>query len=182
MSNAAPSPVRSLKSKTFLRIPVLLAVGLMTMGSGMGNPGCGSSSSPSSEPECEGGCAISGSYTLQLADTSPVGADCEALGLGLPQGPLVVALSGTTATATLDGVNLSTPYHGEPSRRLNLAGTKALSDTDYYTLEFVATVAAPAPRSDTDPSTLEGEYKLESYAQDRTDPKCVIRRVFTATR
>ncbi|NOK17340.1 hypothetical protein [Corallococcus carmarthensis] len=174
----SPRSARTPKAVTFLRIPVLLAVGMMTMGSGMGNPGCGGSS----VSVCEGGCAIAGTYTLQFADTSPPGDECEALGLGLPKGPLVVNLSGTYATATLDGASLSTYYYGEPSWELNLFGSQTLTETTWYNTVFTATVAAPAPQSDTDSSTIEGEYKLESYSSDKTASKCIIRRNFTATR
>ncbi len=174
----APRSARSPKVVTFLRIPVLVAVGMMTMGSGMGNPGCGSSS----YSDCEEGCAISGTYAVQFADTSPPGEGCEALGQGLPAGPLVLSLSGTYVTGQLGDDYLSGYYHGEPSRELNftLAQNQPVRLERILTIE--STVRAPAPHSDTDASTIEGQYEVKLSSLDDGSVKCLIRRSFTATR
>ncbi|RKH57204.1 hypothetical protein D7W81_31775 [Corallococcus aberystwythensis] len=169
---------------TFLRIPVLLAVGMMTMGSGMGNPGCGSSSSGGGDSPfvCEGGCAIAGSYTFQFADTSPVDEACQKLGLGLPKGPLVLELRDIFATATLDGADLEAHYTGEPLRDLDLLGTRQLTETTAYSLRLQSTVVAPAPRSASDGSKIEGTYELNGASSGPDGVSCRIKRNFTATR
>ncbi|AFE06646.1 hypothetical protein COCOR_05904 [Corallococcus coralloides DSM 2259] len=170
---------RSPKAATFLRIPVLLAVGMMTMGSGMGNPGCGSSS----PPDCEEGCAIEGTYTLQFADSSPPGEGCEALGFGLPQGPLVLTLSDSYVTAKFGDETLSAYYEGEPARRLYFSTAQYLTEKKVRrTVRIDSTVAAPSPRSATDRSVIEGTYDLEILASEDNSVKCHIKRNFTATR
>ncbi|QAT87158.1 hypothetical protein EJ065_5625 [Corallococcus coralloides] len=174
----SPRSARSPKAVTFLRIPVLLAVGMMTMGSGMGNPGCGSG-----VPECEEGCAIAGTYTLQFADSSPPGAGCEALGFGLPQGPLVLTLSDSYVTAKFGDETLSTYYEGEPSRALDFSTAQYLTEKNVRrTVLIDSTVAAPSPRSATDRSVIEGEYDLEILSSEDNRVKCHIKRNFTATR
>ncbi|GMU08609.1 MULTISPECIES: hypothetical protein [Corallococcus] len=176
----SPRSARSLKAVTFLRVPVLLAVGMMTMGSGMGNPGCGSGSSI---PDCKEGCAIEGTYTLQFADTSPPGGGCERLGVGLPQGPLVLEAAAGYVTGRLDGVTLTTYYSGEPSRKLDFAVGQFLTDQKLdRNIRITSTVAAPSPRSPTDRSVIEGKYVLELASSENIDLKCFIERDFTATR
>lgn len=171
---------RSPKVVTFLRIPVLVSVGLMTMGSGMGNPGCNSGPS-----ECEDGCAIAGTYQLQFTDSSPPSEDCEAWGLGLPTGPLVLAFDvNPTVTTTLNDVELRGLYYGEYNLSFSLYGNRSLSDSQgFYSVSIDARMLAPAPHKASAPATIEGEYelKLEPYG-DAGTPGCLIRRSFTATR
>ncbi|MBN8226573.1 hypothetical protein JYK02_03520 [Corallococcus macrosporus] len=179
MHTRSPRSARSPKALTFLRVPVLLAVGMMTMGSGMGNPGCGSSS----VPDCEEGCDIGGTYQLQFADPSPPGGQCETWGAGVPQGPLVLEEANGYITATLDGITLSTYYSGEPSRKLDFAVGQRLTDKKLdRTVRITSTVAAPSPSSSTDRSVIEGEYVLELVSTENTALKCLIQRNFTATR
>ncbi|MBZ4373855.1 hypothetical protein [Corallococcus sp. AS-1-6] len=180
MHSESPRSARSPKAVTFLRIPVLLAVGMMTMGSGMGNPGCGGNT----YPDCEEGCAIAGTYTLQFEDTSPPGEGCEALGQRLPQGPLVLTMTGGSYITTRFGDDeLSTHYSGEPARRLDFSTARILTEEKVRrTLDIRSTVAAPAPRSDTDSSRIEGEYTLELFSTEDSSVKCLIQRNFTATR
>ncbi|WP_223635956.1 hypothetical protein [Corallococcus sp. EGB] len=171
---------RSSKVVTFLRIPVLVAVGLVTMGSGMVSPGCGGSST---HPDGEDGCAISGTYAVQLADTSPPGEGCEALGERLPTGPLVLNLSaGSYVTGKFGDDSLSTDYYGEPFRELEFGTMRNLSEQVQRTFSIEATVRAPAPRTDTDASTLEGRYEAKLTSVDGGSVKCLIQRDFTATR
>ncbi|RKG68791.1 hypothetical protein D7W79_33715 [Corallococcus exercitus] len=178
MHTESPRSTRSSKAVTFLRVPVLLAAGMMTMGSGMGNPGCGSS-----YPDCEEGCAIEGTYTLQFADTSPPGGGCERLGVGLPKGPLVLNVSDGYVTGELDGITLSTYYYGEPSRKLDFSVSQLLTDQKLdRTIRITSTVAAPSPRSSTDRSVIEGEYELRLASSENIDLQCFIQRNFTATR
>ncbi|NNB85151.1 hypothetical protein HJC10_04080 [Corallococcus exiguus] len=174
----SPRSARSPKAVTFLRIPVLLAVGMMTMGSGMGNPGCGGSN----YSVCESGCAIGGTYTLQFADTSPPGEVCETLGLGLPTGPLELTRSGRTVSAGLDGMKLSGDYDfDEADRPLTLYGTKSVTSTRTYSGSIKSAVATPAPETETDTSVITGEYELIGTSEDNS-LRCHIKRNFTATR
>ncbi|MFP2898209.1 hypothetical protein [Corallococcus sp. 4LFB] len=179
MHTESPRSARSLKAVTFLRVPVLLAMGMMTMGSGLGNPGCNSGPS-----ECEDGCAIAGSYHLQFTDSSPPSADCEALGLGLPTGPLVLAFDNPTVTTTLNDVELTGLYFGEHSLSLNLYGNRLLpDDKGFYSVRLEAKVLAPAPDKASAPASIEGEYELAVHpASDAGIPECLIQRNFTATR
>ncbi|WP_338261791.1 hypothetical protein [Corallococcus caeni] len=179
MHTESPRSARSSKAMTFLRVPVLLAVGMMTMGSGLGNPGCNSGPS-----ECEDGCAIAGSYHLQFTDSSPPGADCEALGLGLPTGPLVLAFDNPTVTTTLNDVELTGLYFGEYRLDLSLYGNQPLpDDKGYYSVQLEARMLAPAPDKASAPASIEGEYALTVYPDsDAGIPKCSIKRNFTATR
>ncbi|CAM4239651.1 hypothetical protein [Corallococcus exiguus] len=175
----SPRSARSPKAVTFLRIPVLIAMGMMTMGSGMGNPGCGGDS----YNVCESGCAIGGTYTLQFADTSPPGDACDALGLGLPTGSLMLMRSGRSISASLGGMPLSGYYEfSEPSRTLTLSGTQSVTSTTWYFVRVKSAVAAPAPETETDSSVIEGEYELTSGSSEETSVKCIIQRKFTATR
>ncbi|NBD08905.1 hypothetical protein [Corallococcus silvisoli] len=183
MHTESPRASRISKAATLLRAPVLLAVGMMTMGSGMGNPGCGSGSSGEPAPSvCESGCAIEGSYTLQFADTSPPGGGCEALGLKLPTGPLVLTYADTRVGTTLGGADLSGFYYGEPGLELHLSGTQELTATTWSSTSIQATVLAPAPQTATAPSTLQGTYELQTATTEASSPGCFIRRNFTATR
>ncbi|NPC69146.1 hypothetical protein D7Y27_24615 [Corallococcus sp. AB004] len=184
MHNESPRSARSPKAVTFLRIPVLLAVGMMTMGSGMGNPGCGSSSSGDDDSPfvCEGGCAIAGTYTVQFADTSPPDAACEKMGLGLPTGPLMLSLSGIRARGTFAGAELEANYTGGASRGLDLLGTRQVTATTAYSVRMNSTVAAPAPESSTDRSVIEGTFELNGSTSDDGGSTCKIQRNFTATR
>lgn len=177
----ASRSARSTKAVTFLRIPVLLAVGMMTMGSGLGNPGCNSGPS-----ECDEGCAIAGTYQLQFTDSSPPGQDCEAWGLGLPTGPMELAFDNPNVTTTLHDAEVRGLYYGEPYYGLSLYGSRLLPDSKgFYSVTIDARVAAPAPNKASAPSVIEGEYELElnpyGYG-DAGTPECLIRRHFTATR
>ncbi|WP_434299460.1 hypothetical protein [Corallococcus exiguus] len=175
----SPRGARSPKAVTFLRIPVLLAVGMMTMGSGLGNPGCNSG-----PDECEDGCAIAGTYQLQFTDSSPPGADCEAWGLGLPTGPLVLAFDNPTVTTTVNDAELRGLYYGECSLSLNLFGTRTLPDNQgYYSVSLEAKVLEPAPAKASAPASFEGEYELTvEPSGDAGMAGCRIKRNFTATR
>jgi hypothetical protein len=175
----SPRSARSPKAVTFLRIPVLLAVGMMTMGSGMGNPGCNSGPS-----ECEEGCAIAGTYQLQFTDSSPPGQDCEAWGLGLHTGPMELAFDNPNLTTTLNEAELRGLYYGEPYYSVYLYGSRYDPDIkQYYAITLEAKVTAPAPDKASAPSVIEGEYKLELEPYgDAGMPGCLIQRHFTATR
>ncbi|RKH54051.1 hypothetical protein D7X55_21270 [Corallococcus sp. AB049A] len=173
----SPRSARSPKAVTFLRIPVLIAVGMMTMGSGMGNPGCSSST-----PECDEGCAIGGTYTFQLEDTSPPGEGCVALGLELPKGPLVLTTSDSYVSGNIDDQYLSTYYEGEPSRTLDFSYAQRIGEGLERRFEMKSTVAAPSPRKETDRSVIQGEYMLKIFAVEDGSVKCLIQRKFTATR
>ncbi|MHA7632905.1 hypothetical protein [Corallococcus sp. M7] len=174
---------RSPKAVSFLRIPVLLAVGMMTMGSGMGNPGCGSSSGGDDSPfVCEGGCAISGTYTVQYTDTSPPEDGCRKLGFDLPTGPLVLSLNGINVTGTFAGLELEAHYTGGSSRELDLLGARKVTETTGYSIRMNSTVAAPAPQSSSDRSVIEGTFELNAATSDDGGTECKILRNFTATR
>ncbi|MGE6761342.1 hypothetical protein ACQKGO_25215 [Corallococcus interemptor] len=175
----SPRSARSRKAVTFLRIPVLLAVGMMTMGSGMGNPGC--NSGPSG---CDEGCAIAGTYQLQFTDSSPPGQDCEAWGLGLHTGPMVLAFDNPNLTTTLNDAEVRGLYYGEPYYSVFLYGSQRLpGSNEYYAITIDAEVTSPAPNKGSAPSVIEGEYKLElSPYGDAGTPGCLIQRHFTATR
>ncbi|MDC0709069.1 hypothetical protein POL68_11405 [Stigmatella sp. ncwal1] len=164
-----------------LRIPLLLGLGMMTMGSGLGNPGCGSQTDSDSSPTCVSGCAIEGTYRLQFEDTSTLPADCMALGLTLPNGPLVLTFANTLVEATLEGDELSGAYYGEPGLRFSLSGSRDISEKIGSLLEMTASVS-PAPQTATTPVTLQGTFKLTTFSSESNSPGCAYTRRYTATR
>ncbi|RKG93676.1 hypothetical protein [Corallococcus terminator] len=178
------SPLSSRPSKfvPVLRIPVLLATALMTMGSGMGNPGCGSGSSSSpAEPTCEKGCAIAGSYQLAFDDASPLPDGCKAMNVTLPRGPLELSYANTELTATLNGVDLSGYYYGAPDLTFLLGGSHDVTDKTWYHVSLKADVS-PSPETDATPVTLRGTYEVSTYTSEENGPACVFRRTYKAYR
>lgn len=163
-----PSPFKS------LRIPLLLAVGVMTMGSGMGNPGCGSSS----VPDCEN-CDIQGTYPLVFEVTSPLQQGCTDLGLTLPT-ELIIQREGNSGYIT--GQLLGQPLYGtmyeSTNTSLQLSTETSAPDGTGYAL-IVSGRFSEEARTDTQPLTFSGEFQI--FSRD-TAEKCEVDRLFTSTR
>ncbi|RKH35910.1 hypothetical protein D7Y13_00595 [Corallococcus praedator] len=158
-----------------LRIPLLLAVGGMTMGSGLGNPGCGSGG----VPDCEDGCNVQGTYALVFEEAPPLSQGCTDLGLTLPT-ELVLERQGNSGyvTGRLLGHGLSGGIYESSNTRLDLSiGTFAPDDTPII-VEVSGRFSAEA-RTDSQPLTYSGELRFES---DDAAKKCQERRLFIGTR
>jgi hypothetical protein len=175
-----PSPIR------YVRLPLLALTALLTMGSGMGNPGC---SDEDLEVDCVGGCEIQGTYQLTFTDTSPLGAECDELSLSLPTGPLVLTREleddDAIVTAELGDVSLSGSYLGIASKSLFLSGTgtKQLAGNQGVTYKLVFDGGfASDPKRASDPATFSGTFTLEQQTSDGDGALCTVQRAFSATR
>jgi hypothetical protein len=160
----------------YLRLPLLLLTGLVAMGSGGGNPGCGGKSN--SGYPCDEGCFLAGTWELTYADTSPLPQECLDAGLALPQGPLVISNGvGTYITGTASGQPLSGHYHGDTS--LSLTGNlHSASLSLWYAIAFNGDFSKTPERSD-EPLTWTGTVHIAPPGS--ADP-CRVQRAFTATR
>jgi len=168
-------------------IPWVLLIAVLTMGSGMGNPGCGGDDSAAS---CAGGCEIQGAYVLRFDDTASPGPECEASGVVLPEGrtlTLARAGDGVSVTATLEGedLTLTGSYFGGGLPSLDLVGRKELRGREQppFTLRFdVAGLFSTAPRRASDEVTYWGTFRVTAEHTVEGQPRCSFERSFVATR
>jgi hypothetical protein len=176
---------RAPKAAPFLRVPVLLAMGLVSMGSGMGNPGCGGSSGgpPSPTTFCDSGCAIEGTYALQFEDGSALGDECAALNVALPTDTVLVLDKQVDALphfTTLGGARLSGHFYGAPTT-LGLYGyAPGTPEGKSVSIALEMEVPAPGPETHEEPLVFQGVYTLKTVPSNT--PNCSVTRRFTATR
>jgi len=188
MNDTSPGHTRRPSLVRYVRLPLLALTALLTMGSGMGNPGC-NSSDEDVQVDCVNGCEIQGTYQLTFEDTAPLGPECDELSLSLPAGPLVLARpdadDGAVVTATVGDVAISGTYLGFPNRNLYLdgTGTRQLSGTQSvgYKLAFDGSFSR-GPERASDPVTFSGTFTLEQQNSDGDGALCTVQRAFTATR
>jgi hypothetical protein len=131
------------------------------------------------------GCEIQGTYQLTFEDTRPVGPECDAAGLSLPAGPLVLtrdAKHDGSISTTVEDVTLTGTYWGFPNRSLLLEATPRKPGPNggiiSYTISFSGDFAH-GPASASERATYSGTFKLEQWVEG---PRCVVERAFTATR
>ncbi|MFY2563313.1 hypothetical protein ACN469_37295 [Corallococcus terminator] len=167
-----------------LRIPLLLVTAVLSMGSGMGNPGCGGTS----DNKCRGDCAIDGSYVLRFEDTRPVSAACDMAGVTLPEGALLVIdrEGDTTAVyATLGDVQLTGNYYGSSYTGVSLSGGKTFQGREGPTSELRFLLDGSfdeAPARDDTRAVFSGTYSANQVNVPSGMPSCDVSRRFTATR
>ena len=175
MNDVSTGSVRPPSPFKYLRIPLLLAVGVMTMGSGLGNPGCGSSG----VPDCEENCDIQGTYPLVFQDSSALQPGCAELGLTLPT-ELIIQREGNSGYIT--GQLLGQPLYGSlyesTNTSLQLSTETFAPDGTGYAL-IVSGRFSEEARTDTQPLTFSGEFQI--FSRD-TAEKCEVDRLFTSTR
>ncbi|HEX8438992.1 hypothetical protein [Archangium sp.] len=176
-----------------LRLPLLAMLGAMTMGSGLGNPGCGSSgndSTPYVPPVCDGTCdAMAGTYRLSFQSEGPLGADCDKLGMKLPA-ELEFSRNGDTLKGTVSRVELTGAYYPGASQppNISLAGEKAMTLADgrnHLVRVSINGQFKTVPASTQEPSTFTGTYyafRIPLVEEPEGGLKCDIVRMFTATR
>jgi|GEM_PF-5977378 len=167
-----------------LRIPLLLVTAALSMGSGMGNPGCGSSS----DNKCRGDCAIDGTYVIRFEDTTSLGTNCAQAGLTLPEGAqLLITREGDTTIvrASLGELQLTGDYYGGSYTGMSLSGRKTVqfneqpdSELSYFLNGYFE--EAPA-RGDT-PAVFSATYSASRVNVPAGEPACEVYRRFTATR
>ncbi|MCP3137345.1 hypothetical protein [Pyxidicoccus xibeiensis] len=157
-----------------LRLPLLLLTGLLSMGSGMGNPGCGTESGPG----CEDGCYVEGTWDLTYPDTSPLPVECA---LGLPTGPLTITRAASSLIATADDRILKGQFTGRGDTTFYLWGRMETGSTlaDSYSFTFDGELSQ-SPQSKQEPLTWKGTYSL--YDSTSGNEGCKVERAFTATR
>jgi hypothetical protein len=187
MNDSLPGGARRSSIVRYTRLPLLALAATLSMGSGMGNPGCGDEDL---EVDCVGGCEIQGTYQLTFTDTSPLGPECDELSVSLPTGPLVLTREleddDAIVTSTLGDVELSGSYLGIASKSLFLSGTGRTAllsgnQTVTYKLVFDGSFASD-PKRASDPATFSGTFTLEQQELDGDGASCTVSRAFTATR
>ncbi|MBN1206365.1 MAG: hypothetical protein JXB05_15740 [Myxococcaceae bacterium] len=134
--------------------------------------GCGESGAP-----CTRCPPIQGRYPLEFADES-VPADCAALGVALPEGPLDIQRAGSQLTASVDELPLQgTVYQ---SFDFTLQGAQAALDGGSTSLSFNGRYAPGNPDGGTGriSGSFSGTYARGSAQGTR---RCSINRTYTAT-
>ncbi len=179
MKNVTSSPVT-----TYLRLPLLVLAGVLCMGSGLGNPGCGSGGGDDS-PLCTGKCAVEGIYQLTFEDTSPLAPGCQELGLSLPTGQLVISRDDSKLLTHLNGMEVTGSYYGTANTETRLQGYGSARSASGATVPISVVIEAtfePQPDNTTQPSVLKGLYEVYRTDQEYELATCKGYRAFTATR
>ncbi|MCP3064470.1 hypothetical protein LXT21_37425 [Myxococcus sp. K38C18041901] len=180
------------RGKAYLRVPLLLVTAVLSMGSGMGNPGCSSGDDDVDviAPEaCESGCAISGAYVFRFQDTTPLSADCGQVGVVLPEGERVVVvqngrevdIKGTLGEVALTGSH----YAVGDTRQLALRAVVELRRREGPPTELLYLIEgefAEPPASLDAPAAFSGLFHANHVETVEGDPECRVLRRFTATR
>ncbi|WP_338865472.1 hypothetical protein [Myxococcus stipitatus] len=168
-----------------LRIPLLLLTAALSMGSGMGNPGCGDDDPPTT---CERGCAIGGTYVMRFQETSSLGPDCGLAGVILPEGaPLVLTREGSSpdVTATLGDVTLRGQYFGLGHGSLILRGTHQVRGREEPMSELEYTLEGSfdhGPTRADEAVSFTAAFSVSRVNVPERAPGCIVSRRFTATR
>ncbi|MCP3098470.1 hypothetical protein LZ198_06215 [Myxococcus sp. K15C18031901] len=170
-----------------LRLPLVVVCAVLTMGSGMGNPGCGGGDS--SPTQGRGG-EIQGTYVLRFDDASSLGADCAASGVSLPQGKTLVLSrpsDGVEVTATLEGesFDLTGIYFGGGVMSLDLTGRAQRWGREespfFLRYVFEGDFSQDPTRAD-EQVTFSGTFRVTHEDTVEGQPRCSVERGFTATR
>ncbi|MCY1002746.1 hypothetical protein OWM54_36915 [Myxococcus sp. MISCRS1] len=180
------------RGKTYLRVPLLLVTAVLSMGSGMGNPGCDSGDDDVdviAPEECEFGCAVSGAYVFRFQDTTPLSAECGQVGVSLPEGERVVVvqngrevdIQGTLGEVPLTGSH----YKVGEDKHLVLRAVVELRRREGPPTELLYLIegvfAEPPERLDA-PASFSGTFNASHVKTMDGDPECRVVRRFTATR
>ncbi|WP_434383771.1 hypothetical protein [Melittangium boletus] len=171
-----------------LRLPLIAMLGVMTMGSGLGNPGCGSSDHTPSPPAiCDDTCdVIAGTYALTFPKLQLVG-DCERLGLKLPT-EMKFARDGEAVKGSMSDIPLAGRYEPGTRPRIVIEGesTQKLADGNMHRLSAsIVGQFNTVPASASAPSTYTGHYysyRLAPQGEPSDNVRCDISADFTATR
>ncbi|WP_144370141.1 hypothetical protein [Myxococcus stipitatus] len=168
-----------------LRLPLLLVTAVLSMGSGMGNPGCGDDERPTT---CERGCAVSGTYVMRFEETTSLGPDCGMAGVTLPEGEkLVLEREGRSPTviARLGSIGLIGEYFGTGYSNLSLRGgvqvrgrEEPVSELEYELDGYFD----HGPTREDEAVRFVGTFSVSRVNVPSGAPGCVVSRRFTATR
>lgn len=167
-----------------LRVPLLLVTAALSMGSGMGNPGCGDIS----DNKCSGDCAIDGTYVIRFEDPSPLGANCGLAGVTLPEGErLIIDREGDTTAvhATLGDVQLTGNYYGGTYTGLSLSGGTTFQGREGPPSEMRLLFSGyfeEAPSREDSRAVFTGSFSANRVNVPEGAPPCEVYRQFTATR
>ncbi len=159
----------------FLRLPLLVILVPLSMGSGMGGSGCGDS-----DPPCVKGCAIEGTYAVTLAEGDSLPAGCIESGIALPESPFSVLVSRDEKgqiDAMFAGLRGGTSYTGAPLYLLEMWINRTNKADEPYSTSLKGKFTQ-APDKATDPATFEGTFEI---GLDYSDV-CRVTRAFTAVR
>ena len=163
----------------YLRLPLLLLTGLFTMGSGMGNPGCGGDDPGALE--CKDDCYVEGTWELRYAYPSRLPAECLEDGVVLPTGPLKIVRIEESVLASVGDLTLSGSYLGRQiDSSLQLSGSKSVSPgSPQYDFVYRGDLSAEPESPDT-PLTWKGT--LHVYPLSDPTGRCDTTLDFTAIR
>jgi hypothetical protein len=133
--------------------------------------GCGDNSAP-----CTTCPPIEGRYPLQFAEGA-IPAECAALGVGLPQGPLDIQRTGAGLTATLEGV----PMEGTLYQTFDFTLLGTQPQLDGGSTQFSLSGRYTPGRADGGTGGISGSF-TGNYARGSTQgtSRCAIFRAYTA--
>ena len=160
----------------YLRLPLLLLTGVLSMGSGMGNPGCGGGDS---EPACVDDCFIEGTWDISYAYPSQLPRECLEAGVVLPTGPLEITRTHANITATVGDLVIDGVYSGGGFDNLSLSGLQDAGSAPHRHRFRYSGTLSPLPSSKDKPLSWVGTFNISPF--DSEGP-CVAELGFTATR
>ena len=187
MPDVSPHRTGLPNALSHLRLPLLALGASLLMGSGWGNPGCGQDCGGPDEICSEDCDAVAGRYALTFEDLSPLGPDCESLGLTLPT-ELVLTRNepgntGIVSTApqnvTLMGDYL--PYYGS----FSLEGASLMRRGTGPEISVSISVKGDLttfPEQASDPAIWKGTYEIREAGSPPGPGVCNASRLFTAKR
>lgn len=193
--SADPSRREPRHARPPLSLPLVALLGVMTMGSGLGNSGgCGpsnysSESPPYVPPVCDDGCdALAGTYQVSYKDKTPVDAGCAAIGMKLPT-EWVIERQGDKPVLWVNGRSIQGTYYSDEKPLEIYFGEEYESvsaDGQRHTLRFIVAGDVPTmPTSAQQSATFTGDvyhYRVGNAAEPASTIQCSFDRVFTATR
>ena len=172
----APTTSRS-PLKYLRRVPLLLVTGLLTMGSGGGNPGCSGSYEPCEDNDC----FVEGTWRFTFTDTSPLPQECSKTGAALPTGPMEVTRAESAVTGTVGDLVVTGAYSGGSFTDLPLSGDQRVGVVGASRIVYSYSGSlSTSPKSVQESVTWTG--RLSIYRERTPEGACDVTREFTATR
>lgn len=162
----------------YFRLPLLLVTGLMTLGSGMGNPGCGTGDSG---PACDDGCYVEGTWRMTYADTSPLPPGCLAEDVVTPPESVTLNRFSSDLMGHAGDLVLRGSYYGRGNLNLYVwadrQGNSGTAPEHRYYIDGELSKKAERPG---EPLTWTGTFKV--LPETGGGGTCLVERAFTATR
>lgn len=174
--NEAPTAARS-TLKHLRRVPLLLLTGLLTMGSGGGNPGCGGGARPCEDNDC----FVEGTWSFTFTDTRPLPPECARTGAALPSGPMELTRAESAVTGTVGDLVVTGGYSGGSNTAFFLSGDQRTGTVGASRIVYsYSGNLSTSPKSVQEPVTWTG--RLFIYRESTPEGACDVTREFTATR